>query len=357
MKSFSHKAVFTLLLFSLSLFFLYANGEKDVQPLSDEQMNNLPPLQIELPVASYKKQKIEGNPETFKEIWGYVSQYRQNDFQPDLPLTDVCIFCAEINCYGEIINIPTRKCIKDFSGRVHMVLNCDSKSLTHFILDPQYSVRRKIINQLVLAARLFDGIQLDFEYVPFRDRENFISFIKELQKKLGKGKWLSVCVPARISNITDDVYPYKRIAQFCDRIIVMAYDEHWSTSAPGSVASMDWCRKIAQYSLASVPPNKLIMGLPFYGRTWIDKNPAGGWSFNKINQILQENKIKKINRIDYTPSFKYITEITVNCWFEDDYSLITRCRMYSGMNINKIAFWRIGQEDPDFWQWIKIQEN
>ena len=65
---------------------------------------------------------------------------------------------------------------------------------------------------------------------------------------LGKAKWFSICVPARFKLLSEDIYPYAEIANYCDRVFVMAYDEHWSTSKPGAVASVEWCRKVMAVS-------------------------------------------------------------------------------------------------------------
>ena len=46
-----------------------------------------------------------------------------------------------------------------------------------------------------------------------------------------------------------------------DKIIVMAYDEHWATSAPGAIASLSWCKKIADYASSVIPKEKLVIAI------------------------------------------------------------------------------------------------
>src|SRR5204863_2452306 len=73
------------------------------------------------------------------------------------------------------------------------------------------------------------------------------------------------------------VYNPVGIAPFADRIRVMAYAYSWNT--PGANAPLSWTQKVVDYFAANVPPSKVELGVPLYGRDWIlsvDGNcPAG----------------------------------------------------------------------------------
>ena len=54
-----------------------------------------------------------------------------------------------------------------------------------------------------------------------------------------------------------------------DYVIIMAYDEHHSGSeVSGSVASIGFLENAIEKTLAMVPREKIIMGIPFYSRLW-----------------------------------------------------------------------------------------
>lgn len=304
---------------------------------------------------AYEKIMPEGEPVEFKEIWAYVMESRLDEFNNDMPITDFCYFGASIGIYGDVEGYPNPARIANFRGRKHLVVTCDGRALSHFALDPHFGINQKIRDSLVSEVKKnYDGLQIDFELVPKKDAHYFITFLKDLRYLLGNEKWLTVAVPARVKALENDVYDYKSIEPYVDRLIIMAYDEHWSTSKPGPVASMDWCKKIADYCQSVIPPRKFVIGMPFYGRIWQDGNVSGGWYFSGINRIMNENDCHEIERVDGVPHFTFKKEITATGYFDDVYSLVQRARMYDEMGIKKCAVWRIGQEDPEFWNWVKL---
>ncbi|MDR2028630.1 MAG: glycoside hydrolase, partial [Treponema sp.] len=200
----------------------------------------------------------------FPEIWGYLVAGRESALSGSLPLSDVGYFGAEIDVYGKLTDVPNPRNIRNFSGRVHMVVACNSRSLTHFILKEGSAERRALVSDLLNAVKNFDGLQIDFEYIPQRDGGAFFSFLEELRAALD-GKIFTIALPARTRTLNNDIFDYRRISPLVDRVLVMAYDEHWSTSAPGPIASLPWCKRVAEYALSVIGREKLIMGLPFYG--------------------------------------------------------------------------------------------
>jgi len=290
----------------------------------------------------------------FGEVWAYVVAGREAALTSGLPISDIGYFGADIGVYGALIEVPDRKKLRNFTGRVHMVVKCDSRSLTYFTLRPGSEERKTLIADLVAAARNFDGLQIDFENIPARAGDSFHSFLAELRAALGN-KMFTIALPARFRKINDDVFDYEKITPLVDRVLVMAYDEHWSTSAPGPIASLSWCKRVADYSLRIIGKEKLIMGLPFYGRAWGSPNPSQAYLYTGIERIINENNVADIKRDNGIPTFEYEIPVNVKVYYEDEYSLSARMEMYREMGIASIGFWRLGQETPAVWQYIKVK--
>lgn len=126
----------------------------------------------------------------------------------------------------------------------------------------------------------FDGIDLDYEVFAFGDPRstwpaitpNWVAFVRELGTALhGRGKLLSVTIPPVWVNGNGvlqgyTVYAQDQIAPFADRIRLMVYD--WSVSSPGPISPISWVNQVITYSSTRVPPAKLQLGVPAYGRHW-----------------------------------------------------------------------------------------
>jgi len=289
----------------------------------------------------------------FEEIWAYVVAGRESSMKSNLPVSDIGYFGADIDSYGSLIDVPDRRKLSSFSGRVHLVVKCDSRSLTHFVLVPGSAERKALIADLAAASSKYDGLQIDFENVPQRDGETFLSFLADLRSAC-KNKIFTVALPARMRKLKDDVYDYEKILPLVDRILVMAYDEHWSTSVPGPVASLSWCKKVADYSLNVVGREKLIMGLPFYGRAWGSPNPSQAHVYTGIERVINEHKVTEIRRENGIPTFQYRIPVSVKVYYDDEYSLSARMEMYRTMGVAAIGFWRLGQETPSIWSYITL---
>lgn len=291
----------------------------------------------------------------FSEIWAYVIAGRENALSKGLPLTDIGYFGAEVDSYGKLTDVPRRQNIT-FQARIHLVVACNSRSLTHFVLMPGRPERQALIADLISSAANYDGLQIDFEYVPARDGEAYLSFLKELRERLPKNKALTVALAARSRKVADDVYEYEKILPIVDRILVMAYDEHWSGSSPGSVASLAWCGRVAEYALRVIGGEKLVMGVPFYGRAWGDYSPSRALIYNTIATIVNDERVTDIKYESGIPTFSYNKNVSIKVYYEDEYSLSSRMEMYKSMGVKSVGFWRLGQETSEIWKYLKLKK-
>lgn len=292
----------------------------------------------------------------FQEIWGYVMIGEESSFHPEYPVTDVGYFVNSVNNMSDFTAVPKRsEKFPDYKSRVHIVSSVDSKAQTHLLLDPKLPLRKKIIKQLVEQTRDYDGLQIDWELVMKEDDENFRFFLRDLKKKL-KGKMLTVAIPARTKTLERDAYDYSELSKIAYRIIVMAYDEHWSTSAPGPIASIAWCKRIADYARSCIPEEKLVMGCHFYARAWNNEDVGRkAYRMYKVDDIIKSNKVTNFKKSpDGDLSFTFEKKTRVSVYYDTVESAVERCQMYKDNGVKKLSFWRVGQEIPDFWNRLKI---
>jgi spore germination protein len=288
----------------------------------------------------------------FAQIWAYLMRGEEDRLTGTEPITDICYVGASLARNGRINDSIPRPVLTVKDGRkpvIHLVVaELSNTALMHFALTPTYGVTPLLVGDIIRVAQDFDGVQIDFESVARDDADAFIAFLGELRQQLPAGKTLSIAVPARTRRI-EDAYAYGRIAPLVDRMVIMAYDEHWSTSSAGPVASLPWCEKVVDYAKSAVDVGKIIMGLPLYGRAWQDKRLAKALRFENVQDLVTETN----SSTDYSPDlgahFEYSESVVVSVFFDDLRSLMDKLWLYRIRDIGAVSFWRIGQGPPELW--------
>jgi spore germination protein YaaH len=202
------------------------------------------------------------------------------------------------------------------------------------------SKRRKHVSTIVdmVEKNDFDGVNIDYEGKKKETKNDFSAFLKDLNKKLGDKSLtcaleartppesLYTTVPAKIEYSND----YKVINKECDWVEIMAYDQQRADIKLNNerkgvpympVADEAWVEKVIQMAVKDIDKNKILLGVPTYGRAW-DVAVAPDWyrDYTKVaslNQprIIELSKIYK-SKIGRTAG----GEATIS-YFPEDYTL------------------------------------
>jgi len=149
------------------------------------------------------------------------------------------------------------------------------------------------------AAGVFDGIDIDWEYPvccglggnTYRpeDKQNYTALLAEFRRQLdaiNPALLLTIAGPAGPHNVAN--HELGQFPQYVDFINLMAYDFHGSwDSYTGHLAAMypasddpyaqaGWSmhEAVQTYLDQGIPASQLVLGLPFYGRSWTGVSPG-----------------------------------------------------------------------------------
>lgn len=231
----------------------------------------------------------------------------------------------------------------------------------------------KLSNELVEVIYKYnlDGINIDIENLNENDRESYINFVKVLKEKLGDSKTVSVAVAANPYDYKtgwQGSYDYNMLSKYADYIIIMAYDEHYEGGEEGAVASKDFIENSIKYALSKVSAEKIVVGLPFYGRYWKSGVAGGGYgvTLNKIEKLIKEydstveydtksataKVIIKIKAGDLKPSINGRTLYagTYIFYFENAKSINEKISLIEKYNLKGIGCWSLGQETEEVFE-------
>lgn len=217
-----------------------------------------------------------------------------------------------------------------------------------------------------------DGVNVDIENVTHEQRDQYTEFVRLLREKVPAHKEISVAVAANPNNWQvgwHGSYDYSALAEYADHLLIMAYDEHYEGSEAGPVASINFVENSIKYALSKTAPDKIVVGVPFYGRVWsLDDNRivGKGASTKTIQEIIQNcdatvtyDEASQSAKVEFT-----ITEssgqYTVGgdfvlqpgryvAWFETDQSYQEKLNLIEKYNLKGAGAWSLGQEDISIW--------
>lgn len=133
--------------------------------------------------------------------------------------------------------------------------------------------KEKLATQIVNAINRYhlDGVNIDLENLTEEDRDNYTDLVRRIKEKLPVNKTLSIAVAANPNgwkNGWQGSYDYEKLGKLSNYLMLMAYDEHYEGGEAGPVASIEFVEDSIQYALKYVSSEKLVLGVPFYGRYW-----------------------------------------------------------------------------------------
>jgi spore germination protein YaaH len=262
-----------------------------------------------------------------------------------------------------------------------IVDNLPAGTMAALLADPDTRRRHVAAIRSFAADGDFRGIDIDYEQFAFADgrdtwattRPNWVAFIEELGAALrADGRTLTVSIPP----VYDDgqtaasgfwVYDYGAIVDHVDRIRMMTYD--FSVQDPGPIAPLDWVETAITGAIeATGSPDKLVLGLPAYGRNWVVATvgtcPADAPGRTAVTARSVDDLIAlrgaSPTRVEETgeSTFEYDLEVadeTTSCvqtrrvHYVDADGIRERMDLARRYRLDGVALWALGFDDDDVW--------
>jgi spore germination protein YaaH len=239
--------------------------------------------------------------------------------------------------------------------------------------------REVLTDQIAEAVRLYnlDGVNIDIENVTHEYRREYTEFTQMLRAKIPADKEVSVAVAANPSGSNTGwhgSYDYSSLGQSSDYLMIMAYDESYTGSEPGPIASIDFVERSIQYAINSgVPKEKIVLGIGHYGRYWKDGIGGNGISNEQVADAVKlYNGVVTFDQASMSPKATFTIKegdpaISVygrtlqpgnyTVWFENEESIRAKFELVDKYGIKGTGNWGLAQENPQFWssfsQWIQ----
>ena len=197
----------------------------------------------------------------------------------------------------------------------------------------------------VVKEFALDGIDIDWEYPTSSmanissspdDTENFTLLMQAIRAAIGNEKELTLATVASARYID-----FKAILPFVDFVNIMAYDmasapKHHSALYPsGHSGDITSDGAVTAHLKAGVPPSKLVMGMPFYGR-----GGDGYPSFQDYNKVGNTDT-QYTEKWDEVAQVPYLADKndTLVFGFENPRSLAIKCQYILDKDLLGGMYW------------------
>jgi peptidoglycan-N-acetylglucosamine deacetylase len=209
--------------------------------------------------------------------------------------------------------------------------------------------RVALVKQLsdYMGQRKLDGIVSDIESLPESSYGDYGMFLHELTAAFKPHGWIVVLA----SPVSNDKWPWAAYARDVDYMMLMAYDEHTTPHAPGSIAGQSWFENIIDKRMKALNPSKTIIALGNYAYDW-NEDDVDSLAFEEA-VIAAHDSDAQIDFDDATnnPHFSYVEDdgTTHNVWLLDAVTAYNQIHAADVYHPAGYALWRLGSEDPSIW--------
>jgi peptidoglycan/xylan/chitin deacetylase (PgdA/CDA1 family)/spore germination protein YaaH/GT2 family glycosyltransferase len=191
------------------------------------------------------------------------------------------------------------------------------------------------------------GIMFDFENLPTASLPDLVRLVGETRAAFAPHhRVVSVTMP-----IDNPAWDAKALAAASDRVILMAYDQHWQGGEPGPIAANAWFSERLEATLRGLPAGKAVIALGNYGYDWHD---------GKADSLTVEEAWARAHDSGTTPVFDRASGNSGfsfsdgghrhDVWLMDAATSWNQMRLLSQLGVRDVALWRLGSEDPGFWR-------
>jgi spore germination protein YaaH len=315
--------------------------------------------------------------------FGDYSRYTKMVEDTQNSVNEVAPAYFELDSSGNLILTPSVS--SDFINNMHdkgiLVVPYISNNWDRSIGRAALYNRETLARDLVKAVSDYDldGINVDIENVTHTEREAYVDFVRILRELLPQGKILAVAVAANPNGATTGwlgSYDYAGLAQYSDYLMIMAYDEAYYGGTPGPVASLGFVEKSIKYALKYTSKDKLMLGLPFYGRIWaVNGGAPNGYGISNVKATELIGKYRgtvkyyadsgsacatiTVKSSDIKPVIggKTLASGTYVIWFSDERSTKASLELVTKYDLRGTGSWSLGQETDDTWDYYKLWLN
>lgn len=205
----------------------------------------------------------------------------------------------------------------------------------------------------VMQEKGYGGLDIDFEYVPAPDREAFARFVRLATQVMNL---FGYPVTASLAPKTSRDQPgllyegmdYRLLGEAANRVMLMTYEWGYTYGPPMAVAPINMVRRVVDYAVSEIPPDKISLGIPNYGYDWPLPYVRGTTRASTLGtreaiQLAIDHGVNiYFDETAQSPYFRYWQYgIQHEVWFEDVRSLRAKFNLVKEYGLTGVGYWQL----------------
>ena len=310
---------------------------------------------------------------------GYAYPYiNESILRTSLPyLTYLTIFGYGFDLEGNLTTIDDEPLIaiaREYQAAPMMLLSSitpggtfDSSLAAALMSDPelQETVLNNVLN--VIEEKGYAGLDIDFEYVPPENAQGFVDLVNRATALLNPlGLIVHVDLAPKTSatqaGLLYEAHNYETLGNAANEVLVMSYEWGYTFGPPMAVAPLNQVRRVLEYAVSEIPPEKIQMGIPNYAYDWTLPYQRGRAAVSIGN--IQALEIARAYGTEIlfdpeaqTPYFYYTAEDGQAhvVWFEDARSINAKLELLKELQLGGAGYWNVMR--PFYQNWSILNQK
>ena len=227
----------------------------------------------------------------------------------------------------------------------------------------------------LVAARGLDGADLDIELISASSLDGYAATAGALSARLRAANPDAFTTVATNASVSGGQMAARALAAGVGRAFLMGYDYRTSDSTTvGSVAplvraggGLALSASLDLYVAMGVPLDRVILGLPLYGRTWQTADPGFGaervagssgtvFFFRDLASLQAEGTTLVADTDTIESSARLVRAVDgaiYQTYYDSAATIAPKLALVAGRGLAGVGFWALGYDrDPAWWQLV-----
>ena len=205
----------------------------------------------------------------------------------------------------------------------------------------------------------FDGVDVDFEFLPGERRRDYAAFIENLRRTLNPlGRTVVVALAPKTyadqPGLLYEAHDYGLLSAAADGVLLMTYEWGYTYGPPMAVAPLPQVKRVLDYALTEMPPEKIFLGVPTYGYDWplpYERGRTRARSLSPTEAValaMQYGAEIQFDSDAKAPWFRYTAAdgVVHEVWFEDARSSLAKFSLAAERGLQGVGLWNLMRRAP-----------